>query len=139
MKIESYKINFSTKGEIDLIDITDKVQSRLKESKIKTGVVNLFIAGATGAITTIEYEPGLISDFKNLLKEIIPERNSWKHNLSHGDMNAHSHLRASLIGPSLTVLVENGKLVLGIWQQIIFVELDVRPRNRTVYLEIIGE
>ncbi|RLD16906.1 MAG: YjbQ family protein [Caldiserica bacterium] len=139
MKIFKDKIEFSTKRELDIVDITDKVRERVSISGIKEGIINIFVPGATGAITTIEYEPGLISDFKEILKELIPERESWKHNLSHSDMNAHSHLRASIIGPSLTVPVEDGRPVLGIWQQIVFVELDVRARRRRLEIRIIGE
>lgn len=139
MKIFTGKIGFETKGNCDIVDITGKLEKILEKSKIKNGFLNIFIAGATGAVTTIEYEPGLVSDFKNLLKKLAPEAGEYGHNKTHSDSNAHSHLRASLLGPSLTVPVDEGKMVLGVWQQVIFVDMDNRPRKREVLVKIIGE
>ena len=139
MKIFTDKIGFETKGDCDIIDITPELKKILEKSKIKDGIVNVFIAGATGAITTIEYEPGLVSDLQNLLKKLAPESGDYGHNKTHSDSNAHSHLRASLLGPSLTVPVDNGKMVLGKWQQVMFVDMDNRPRKREVTVKIIGE
>ncbi len=139
MKIFTDKIIFETKGNCDIVDITPELKKISEKSKIKNGILNVFIAGATGAITTIEYEPGLVSDLQNLLKKIAPEAGDYGHNKTHSDSNAHSHLRASLLGPSLTVPVDNGKMVLGTWQQIIFVDMDNRPRKREVVVKIIGE
>jgi len=139
MKIFTDKIGFETKGDCDIVDITPELKKISEKSKIKNGILNVFIAGATGAVTTIEYEPGLVSDFQNLLKKIAPESGDYGHNKTHSDRNAHSHLRASLLGPSLTVPVDEGKMVLGKWQQIIFVDMDNRPRKREVLVKIIGE
>ena len=139
MKIFTDKIGFETKGNCDIVDITPELKKILEKSKIKNGILNVFIAGATGAITTIEYEPGLVSDLQDLLKKLAPEAGDYGHNKTHSDSNAHSHLRASLLGPSLTVPVDNGKMVLGVWQQIIFVDMDNRPRKREVVVKIIGE
>ena len=138
MKISTDKISFETNGNCDIIDITQRVEKVLEKSKIENGLLNVFIAGATGAITTIEHEPGLVSDFKNLLKKIVGELGEYQHDITHSDKNATSHLRASLLGPSLTVPVENGKMVLGTWQQIIFVDMDNRSRKREVLIKIIG-
>ncbi|PIU83957.1 MAG: hypothetical protein COS68_01300 [Elusimicrobia bacterium CG06_land_8_20_14_3_00_38_11] len=139
MKIFTDKVDFETKGNCDIIDISKELEKILGKSKIKNGILNVFIAGATGAITTIEYEAGLISDLQNLLKKIAPETGEYGHNKTHSDRNAHSHLRASLLGPSLTVPVDESKMVLGKWQQIIFVDMDNRPRKREVLIKIIGD
>jgi len=139
MKIFADKIIFETKGNCDIVDITTELKKILEKSKIKNGILNVFIAGATGAVTTIEYEPGLISDFRNLLKKIVPKAGEYGHNKTHSDRNAHSHLRASLLGPSLTVPVDNGKMVLGVWQQIVFADMDNRMRSREITVKIIGE
>ena len=139
MKIFTDKVDFETKGNCDIIDISKELEKILGKSKIKNGILNVFIAGATGAITTIEYEAGLISDLQNLLKKIAPETGEYGHNKTHSDRNAHSHLRASLLGPSLTVPVDESKMVLGKWQKIIFVDMDNRPRKREVLIKIIGD
>ncbi|MBI5573372.1 MAG: YjbQ family protein [Elusimicrobia bacterium] len=139
MKIFTDKIDFKTKGNCDIIDITSELKKISEKSKIKNGILNVFIAGATGAITTIEYEPGLVSDLQNLLKKIAPESGEYGHNKTHSDRNAHSHLRASLLGPSLTIPIDNGKMVLGVWQQVIFTDMDNRPRKREITVKIIGE
>jgi secondary thiamine-phosphate synthase enzyme len=139
MKIFSDKISFNTKGNCEIVDITRRLADVLEKSKIKDGILNAFVSGATGAITTIEYEPGLVCDFQNLLKEIVKENKDYEHNKTHPDNNATSHLRASLLGPSLSVPVENGNMILGRWQQIVFVDMDNRSRERTVTIKIIGE
>lgn len=139
MKIFTGKFGFNTKGDCDITDVTGGVSGILEKSTVKDGILNVFIAGATGGVTTIEYEPGLVSDFRNLLKKIAPEAGEYGHNKTHADMNAASHLRASLLGPSLNVPVSGGKMVLGRWQQIIFVDMDNRPRKREILVKIIGE
>ncbi|MDD5688588.1 MAG: secondary thiamine-phosphate synthase enzyme YjbQ [Elusimicrobia bacterium] len=139
MKIFSDKISFNTKGNCEIVNITEELSAVLVKSKIKDGIANVFIAGATGAITTIEYEPGLVKDFQNLLKEIVKENGDYEHNKTHSDVNATAHLRASLLGPSISVPVGEGKLTLGKWQQVIFVDMDNRPREREVLVKIIGQ
>lgn len=139
MKIFSDKICFKTEGNCEIVNITDGLTEILKKSKIKDGILNVFIPGATGAITTIEYEPGLVSDFQNILKEIVEENRDYKHNKTHSDGNATAHLRASLLGPSITIPVNKENMVLGTWQQIIFVDMDNRPRERKIIVKIIGE
>ncbi|KUK16624.1 MAG: hypothetical protein PWP49_1193 [Thermococcaceae archaeon] len=137
MKVVTEELRFSTKGEIDLIDITSEVEEIVERSEITNGQVLVFVPGATGAVVTIEHESGLLEDFKRILKEIVPKSAGYKHDLI--DNNAHSHLRATLLGPSLVLPVVDGKVVRGIWQQIFFVELDVRPRRRKVVVQVMGE
>lgn len=137
MKIMSRELRFSTRGEIDLVDITADVESFVRESGIKNGQALVFIPGATGAIVTIEHESGLLEDFKRVLKEVVPKSRGYLHDRI--DNNAHSHLRATLLGPSLVLPVIDGRLVRGTWQQIFFVELDVRPRHRRVVVQVMGE
>ncbi|ALM75596.1 Thiamine-phosphate pyrophosphorylase [Thermococcus barophilus] len=131
------ELYLSTRGEIDLIDITHEVERFVEESGITNGQVLIFVPGATGAVVTIEHENGLLEDFKRILKELVPRGQGYKHDLI--DNNAHSHLRASLLGPSLVLPIIDGELMRGIWQQIFFVELDVRPRKRRIILQAIGE
>lgn len=139
MKIVTDRIHFETAGNCDIINITDQVEDILAGTGLKNGILTVFVPGATGAVTTIEYEPGLVSDFRGFLMEAIKEGLSYEHNRTHNDGNATSHLRASLLGPSLTVPLENGKLDLGVWQNIIFVDMDNRPRTRELIIKIIGE
>ncbi|MCS7386100.1 MAG: secondary thiamine-phosphate synthase enzyme YjbQ [archaeon GB-1867-005] len=132
MKVKSVEMQLKTKGEIEIIDLTPKIRKVVEESEIKNGVAVVFTPGSTAAITTIEYEPNLEEDLKELLRRIAP-KNGWRH-----PINAHSHLRATILSPSLTVPIINGKLALGTWQQIVFLELDTRPRNRRVIVQLIG-
>lgn len=132
-------IRLSTKGNDDMINLTDKVTSMVKSSKIKDGIATIFIPGSTGAITTIEYESGVLQDLKNILEKIVPSNKTYKHNLKWHDGNGHSHLKASLIGPSLSIPINKNKLELGTWQQIIFIDCDNRSRNRELVLQIVGE
>jgi secondary thiamine-phosphate synthase enzyme len=128
----------SSKGENDIIDITNNVEKILLESKLKNGIITLFVVGSTAAITTIEYEPGLQQDFPNMLEKIAPKGIEYQHDNTWHDGNGHSHLKASLIGPSLTIPFINGQTSLGTWQQIIFVEMDTRSRERKIVVQIIG-
>lgn len=128
----------NTRGEGDILDITDAVSKAVVESGLKNGVVTVFVPGSTGALTTIEYEPGLLKDLPNMLERIAPRNIPYEHEKRWHDGNGHSHVRASLIGPSLTVPFIEGRLALGTWQQIVFVELDIRSRSRRLILQIIG-
>jgi secondary thiamine-phosphate synthase enzyme len=139
MRIVSRKIRFSTQGNGDIVNLTERVVRNLEETGVERGMVNIFVPGATAGITTMEYEPGLVEDFPAVIERLIPQDKGYLHDESHLDRNAHSHLRATLLGPSLTVPFENRKLLLGTWQQIIFVDFDNRPRKREVILQIIGE
>jgi len=139
MKVVQKRIRFSSRGEGDMIDLTGDVQRALGASDVRDGIVTLFVSGSTGAITTIEYEPGLLHDFPAMLERIAPKNIFYEHERRWHDGNGHSHVRASLIGPSLTVPFKDKKLTLGTWQQITFVELDTRSRNREIILQILGE
>lgn len=131
-------IVLNSKGENDIIDITNNVKKILLESRLKNGIVTLFVVGSTAAITTIEYEPGLQQDFPNMLEKIAPKRIEYQHDNTWHDGNGHSHLKASLIGPSLTIPFINGQTSLGTWQQIVFVEMDTRSRKRKIVVQLIG-
>ena len=139
MSIHAGVIRLKTKGSGDIVEITGEVASILKKSGLKAGLLAVFVPGATGALTTLEYEPGLVKDFGEMIKKMIPESPEYAHNKSHSDENAHSHLRASLLGPSLTVPFLNSKMTLGIWQQIIFVDFDNRCREREIMVQAVGE
>ncbi|HUW67575.1 MAG TPA: secondary thiamine-phosphate synthase enzyme YjbQ [Candidatus Nanoarchaeia archaeon] len=139
MKILTEHISFDTRGNTDVIDITPKVDQKLVDSGFKDGSVLIFFSGATGALTTIEYEPGLVRDLSDALERLAPRGLEYEHNLRWGDGNGHSHIRASFLGPSLTVPFANSKLLLGTWQQIIFIDLDNRPRTRKLIVQITGE
>ena len=131
-------LEFETKiGEVR--DITDEVQKALHSTDIIAGVATVFVPGATGAVTTIEYEDGLVADLGDALERIAPQAIDYAHNQRWHDGNGHSHIRATLLGPSLTVPFALQKLMLGTWQQIVFLELDNRPRHRKVVVQIMGE
>jgi secondary thiamine-phosphate synthase enzyme len=132
-------INLDTRGETDIIDITGNVEKALAQSKLKAGAVTLFVRGATGALTTVEYESGLVSDLKKAFEKWAPRKGEYAHNLRWHDGNGFSHVRASLLGPSLTVPFSGGRLTLGTWQQIIFIDFDNRPRSREIILQIMGD
>lgn len=139
MKFVIRKIHFSTQGNSEIINLTNTVKKYLKGTNLNSGLANLFIPGATGGLTTMEYEPGLIDDLQQTFQRIAPEETEYLHNLTHEDKNAHSHIRASLVGPSLCIPFENATLQLGKWQQIVFIDFDNRPRKRKIILQIIGE
>lgn len=122
-----------------MVDITPRVREALEQSGIHEGMALIFVPGATGALSTIEFEPGLQRDFPALMEKLIPRRQVYHHNETWGDGNGHSHLRATLLGPSLTIPVRAGGLVLGTWQQIVFLEFDNRPRERRLAIQFMGE
>jgi secondary thiamine-phosphate synthase enzyme len=131
-------IKLQTSGEVDIIDITPDVSQHVQNSKIKDGIVCVFVPGATGAITTIEYEDGLLRDFPDALERLFPKNMKYYHELRWHDGNGHSHVRASFLGPSLSVPFKSGNLILGTWQQIIFVELDNSSRTREIIVQVVG-
>jgi len=139
MAVISERISVKTHGEVDIIDITSDLEEVVENSGVRRGIVTVFVPGSTGALTTIEYEPGLIHDLPAALERIAPRNAGYEHEKRWHDGNGHSHVRASVLGPSLTVPFENCKLALGTWQQIVFVELDVRPRTRDLAVQIVGE
>lgn len=139
MKVITKRVRFPTKGEGDMINITGMVEGAVEDAGVKSGIVTVFVPGSTGAVTTIEYEPGLLKDFPAMLERVAPRNIYYEHEKMWHDGNGHSHVRAALIGPSVTVPFEGGRLLLGTWQQIVFVEMDVRRRNRELILQIIGD
>ena len=133
------KISMSTKGFNDIHDITPSLKNLLEDSGMKEGHLIVFVTGSTGGLTTIEYEPGLIQDFPEMLEKLAPMNISYNHDKTWHDGNGYAHLRASLIGPSITVPFEGGRMVLGTWQQVIFLDFDNKPRQRQLHVQIIGE
>jgi len=139
MAVITKQIKISSKSENDIIDITEQVADAISESGISNGTITVFVSGSTGAITTIEYEPGLVKDFPEMLSRVVPDDINYEHEQRWHDGNGRSHVKASLVGPSLTVPFKDGQLLLGTWQQIVFLELDTKARTRTLVLQIIGE
>ena len=133
------QISLNTKGHGDMKDITEQVAAAVKSSGIKTGIANVFNMGSTAAVGTIEFEPGLQRDMPAILDKLIPPSRNYGHEQTWHDGNGHSHLQATLLGPSLTVPIADGKLVLGTWQQIFYLECDVRGRQRTVLVTVVGD
>lgn len=125
-------------GEGDMIDVTEQTSKAIEQSKIKDGIVTVFVSGSTAAVTTIEYEPGLRKDFPRMLSKIVPSDIEYEHEKMWHDGNGHSHVRASIIGPSITIPFKDGKMMLGTWQQVVLVEMDTRQRERKIILQIIG-
>jgi len=138
MSVETKELHFDTPGEVEIVDITEKVNSKLRESSIKEGIVTIFVPGATGAITTLEYEPGLVQDLPDALERLFPKGIGYEHEYRWHDGNGHSHVRAAFLGPSLTVPFRDKRLMLGTWQQVVFIELDNKRRSRRIILQIMG-
>jgi secondary thiamine-phosphate synthase enzyme len=130
---------FTTRGDGTIVDLTAAVRAILGSSGISDGQLIVFVPGSTGAVTTIEFEPGLLEDLPSLFERLVPSGVSYRHDLTWGDGNGYSHLRASLVGPSLAVPLAAGEMTLGTWQQIVFLEFDTKPRDRRVVVSIVGE
>ena len=139
MTVISKTIRISTKGNCEMIDITAEIAREISNSTINNGTATIFISGSTAGITTIEYENGLISDFKDMWERTVPLDLTYQHDRRWGDGNGHSHVRASLQGPSLVVPFASKKMTLGTWQQIVVVDFDNRPRDREIILQLLGE
>jgi len=139
MEISTEIIPADTKAGFDVVDITDRVERLVASSRRSVGSVVLFAVGATVGITTVEYEPGLVADLADLFEKVAPEEKDYAHNERWHDGNGHSHVRASLVGPSLVVPFLNGGLTLGQWQHIVLLDFDVRARRREVMCQVIGE
>jgi len=134
MKIFNESLRFSTRGEIDFIDISEKIQNIVEKSGVKNGLAHVFAPHATGILILTEYEPSLVDDIKAVLEKLVPKRAPYGH-----PSNAHSHLRSVLLSPDKTLPVIDGRVVLGTWQSLVFVETDVHPRQRTVIVQVLGE
>ena len=134
MKVHNESFRFSTRGEIDFVDLTDRVQGVVEKSGVRNGLAHVFAPHATGILILTEHEPSLVDDIRNTLEKLVPRRADYQH-----PSNAHSHLRSVLLSPDKTLPVIDGRLVLGTWQSLVFVETDVHPRTRTVITQVIGE
>ena len=139
MKTITERIQMDTLGGVQIIDITHEVQELLTKSNLKDGLVTVFVPGSTASVTTIEYEPGVIADIKKALDRIAPKDGHYEHDQRWHDGNGHSHVRAAFLKPSVTIPFSNKTLMLGTWQQLVFIELDIRPRNRTVVVQLMGD
>jgi secondary thiamine-phosphate synthase enzyme len=139
MAIKTIEFNLETSGDTDLIDITGEVSKALRGSGIASGIVTIFVPGSTAGVTTIEYESGAIRDFQRTVERIAPKDIHYDHDARWGDGNGYSHIRASILGPSLTVPFSSSRTLIGTWQQIVIVDFDNRPRTRKVVLQILGE
>jgi len=137
--VKTFTITKQTKGSNDILDITTDVSSVLSQSGMTDGVVTVYTPSTTSAVTTIEYESGCLSDLRRLFDEITDPERSYAHNARWGDGNGYSHVRAALLGPSLTIPFVRQRLTLGTWQQIIFIDFDIRPRQREIVVQIMGE
>jgi secondary thiamine-phosphate synthase enzyme len=137
--VTTVRRSVSTKGQGDAHDVTALVAKAVQDSGLDGGAVTVFVVGSTAAVTTIEFEPGAVADFNRLLERLAPRDGPYRHHERWGDDNGSSHVRAALLGPSLTVPFAGGKLTLGTWQQIMLIELDTRSRTRELVLQVIGE
>ncbi len=134
----SGELDISTSGDLDMVDITSELGKLIDDSGILDGIATVFVAGATGALTTMEFEPGVVEDLRDAIRRMAPDDIVYQHHLKWKDGNGQSHVRAALIGPSVTFPVREGHVPFGTWQQVVFIELDVRPRKRKLLVQIIG-
>ena len=132
-------LSVKTQAKDEIIDITGKVQDIVSKSGIDNGLACIFVAGSTAAVTTVEFEPGLVKDLNEAMDRLYPKGIDYDHHRRWGDGNGHSHVRASLVGPSLTVPIVDGRLLLGTWQQVVFLEFDNKPRSREIAVQIVGD
>jgi secondary thiamine-phosphate synthase enzyme len=138
MAVQTTELGVSTQGDGDSIDITAELQRAVGEAGVADGQVSAFVRGSTAAITTMEFEPGGVQDLQTMLERLIPSRGEYEHNRLNHDTNSHAHQRASLIGPSLSLPVIGGRLALGTWQQVVLLDFDDRPRERTVVVQVVA-
>ena len=137
--ISSERIRIQTKGNCEIVDITDQVSHAVRESGLKAGTVTVFVSGSTAGVTTVEYESGLISDLQAAFERLVPQEIGYQHDKRWGDGNGYAHVRASLLGASLVIPLAEGQPMLGTWQQVVVLDFDNRPRTREVILQIMGE
>jgi secondary thiamine-phosphate synthase enzyme len=138
MEVHTTELRLSTQGDGDVTDITAEVQAAVADAGVAAGQATAFVRGSTAAITTMEYEPGGVRDLQEMLERLIPSEGDYEHNRLNHDTNSHAHQRASLVGPAQTVPVSGGRLTLGTWQQIVLLDFDDRPRERTVVVQVLG-
>jgi secondary thiamine-phosphate synthase enzyme len=134
--VHTGQLRFSTEGDGDVIDLTEGVMGVVRSTGVEDGVVSIFVPGSTAAVTTMEYEPGGVHDLGATLDRLIPSEGEYEHNRLNRDTNSHAHIRAAIVGPSETVPLHGGELATGTWQQVVLVDFDDRPRERTVYVQI---
>ena len=139
MTVTSKTMRLDTKGNCDIVDITPEVAKEVSSSGMQSGTVTIFVDGSTAGVTTIEYEPGLVADLKGMWVRLIPQNMEYEHNRAWGDENGHSHVRAALLGASLTIPFMSKKMALGTWQQIVLIDFDNRSRSREIVIQILGE
>jgi len=139
MSVRAETVTVSSRGHTDVIDITKQASQCVERSGCRAGIAILFVSGSTAGITTVEYEPGLVKDLRIAYEKIAPEKGGYHHHDTWGDDNGSAHVRASMLGPSLTVPFVDGKLHLGTWQQIVLIDFDTRPRKREILVQILGE
>ena len=139
MAVVTKHVEVKSRAENDVVDITKEVQEAVRDSGLKDGIATVFVSGSTAAVTTMEYEPGLVEDFPGMLERMSPRGISYEHYKTWHDDNGRSHVKASLVGPSLSVPFVDGLLTLGTWQQVVFLELDTRPRTRKIVVQMVGE
>jgi secondary thiamine-phosphate synthase enzyme len=138
MSVVSVKKSLKSRGNNHVIDITSQVAGSVAEAGIESGIATIFVTGSTAGVTTVEFEPGLVQDLDTAFNRLMPRELDYRHHERWGDDNGHSHVRASLLGPSLTIPFQRGQLALGTWQQIVLIDFDTRPRNREYVIQIIG-
>ncbi len=139
MSVETGSLSLNTRGNTDVHDITHELARLVGQSGLKNGTVTVFCSSSTSGLTTIEFEPGAVADLKRMFEELVPSDRDYAHNATWDDGNGHSHMRASLLGPSLTIPFIGKTLTLGTWQQVIYVDFDIRPRQRELVVQMIGE
>lgn len=137
--VATERIELKTRGDGDVVDITERVGRAIIRAGLKSGIATVFVTGSTAGVTTVEYEPGLVSDLGTLFERIAPRNMGYAHNARWGDNNGHSHVRASLLGPSVTVPFVDGRMLLGTWQQLVVIDFDNRPRQRELVVQVMGE
>lgn len=138
MATQAFELRLSTEGDCDVLDLTAEIGRIVSEAGVENGQVTAFVRGSTAAITTMEHEPGGVHDLREMLERLIPASGDYEHNRLNHDTNSHAHQRASIVGPSLTVPVLGGSLALGTWQQVVLVDFDDRPRERTVLVQLVA-
>lgn len=139
MRVRTFTLTLTTRGNTDVHDLTDDLNRLVQESGLTSGLLTVFCPSSTSGVTTVEYEPGAVSDLKRTFEELVPANRPYAHNATWDDGNGHSHMRAALLGPSLTVPFVKRRLMLGTWQQVIYVDFDIRPRRRELVVQILGE
>jgi secondary thiamine-phosphate synthase enzyme len=138
VSVHTGELSLSTQGDADMVDITDGVQRVVSAAGVGDGLASAFVRGSTAAITTMEHEPGNVADLRSVLDGLAPQRGDWQHNRLNHDTNSHAHQRASIVGPSEVVPVHGGRLALGTWQQLVLIDFDDRPRDRTVFVQVVS-